>query len=171
MARKRKTSSTRDDTLMPPLHRYQHDAIERAKESRGAKIADVRPLRVTTQTMLERYLVRRHLSQGQYAAGDRLAQTFHGAGGFARTTGSYEPRVDGQSIDALLRHVSALEQVRAPLRWVGQQLSVVLVDVCIMDHSARDWAVRHHNNSDAGIVVLRLALDRLAEFYGKTRNA
>ncbi len=47
-----------DDTLMPPLEQYQHDVIERAQSSRGAKAADRPPLRVTTQTMLERYLTR-----------------------------------------------------------------------------------------------------------------
>ena len=51
------------------------------------------------------------------------------------------------------------------MRHVGKQLSGVLVMVCLEDMAAREWAIGRDEVADSGMVVLRLALDRLVEFY------
>ncbi len=64
-----------------------------------------------------------------------------------------------------LRH-----RVDRALTDVGSQLSAVLGHVCLCDLPARDWAISTGGAPQAGIVVLRLALDALADHYEKSKR-
>ena len=61
-------------------------------------------------------------------------------------------------------------RVDLALRDVGSQPSAVLVHVYLFDLPARDWAISTGGARQAGIVVLRLALDALADHYEKSRR-
>ncbi len=132
--------------------------------------AGTRKRRVTTQRPLDRYLDRGQISKHQYDAGDRLSRAYHAAGGLVRVTGSYGVRVDGSPRRDVPRQVEAMEELNRAMGYVGVQLSPILIGVCLMDEHARDWATRREENPDSGIVVLRVALDRLVEWYAKPRS-
>jgi hypothetical protein len=61
-------------------------------------------------------------------------------------------------------------RVDLALKDFGSQLSAVLVRVCLCDLPARDWAISTGGAPQAGIVVLRLALDALADHYEKSKR-
>ena len=143
-----------------PLERYQHgDSI---RNEPGAD-AGVYHRRVTTQTALDRYLNRSQISQRQFDAGSKLYRLWRATGGAQRITMSYELRIpSGHELSddqAVLRR--RLTQV---LRAVGP-LGSILVHVCLCDEAARTWASSRGDTPQAGVVVLRLALDALGDYW------
>ena len=53
------------------------------------------------------------------------------------------------------------------MRRIGLQLSPILVHVCLYDEAARSWATKMDEPGDAGMTVLRLALDSLAMHWSR----
>lgn len=143
-----------------PPERYQHG--DRIRNEPGERAGVIRR-RVTTQTMLDRYLAREQIDQRQFDAGMRLYRLWRAGGAAPRVTMSYAPRVkggpelsDGQAV--------AQRRLRELLRRVGP-LAGILVHVCLCDEAARDWAVKRGDAPQSGVVVLRLALDALADYW------
>ena len=56
------------------------------------------------------------------------------------------------------------QRVTEILRTMGP-LAGILVRVCLCDEAARDWAAARGDAPQAGVVVLRLALDALADYW------
>jgi len=143
-----------------PAERYQHGDIIRAEPTERAGISC---RRVMTQSMLDRYFARKQISQRQFDAGRKLYGTWRAAGGEQRVTAFYAVRVQGQSEisdrEAELRH-----RVTQVLRDMGT-LSGILVHVCLCDSAARDWAAARGDAPQAGLAILRLALDGLADHW------
>ena len=119
--------------------------------------------RVTTQSVLDRYLSRSQIDPRQFDVGTKLYRMWRAAGGEQRVTFSYEPRVRGRpelsDEQAVLRH-----RLTEVLRRMGP-LSGILIRVCLCDEAARDWATSRGDAPQAGVVVLRLALDALADYW------
>ena len=167
MTGSREARRARDKALGPTLERQAKGDIIAEEET--AK-AGVKRKRVETQTMLDRYHHRGQISKAQYDAGCRLHARFAATGGYANIVGSYDIRIQSGAPGTLPRQVEAYERVAKALRYVGRQLSPILITVCLRDTSARDWAVQQDDNPESGLVVLRLALDRLAEYYQKSKT-
>lgn len=158
----------RDKVLGPTLERQAKGDGIRREETRQA--GQVRT-RVETQTFLDRYHKRGQISRWQYDAGSRLHRVWVMTGGLVRVTSSWAVRIDNASgNDPLVRQHAAFERIEKTLRYVGRQLSPVVVAVCIMDNSARDWARAQDENPDAGMFILRLGLDRLGESYRRSKH-
>ena len=142
-----------------PAERYQHGDIIRVEPTTRAGISC---RRVISQSMLDRYLIRKQVTQRQFDAGQRLYGLWRAAGGEQRIIAYYAVRVQGQTEmsdrEAELRH-----RVTVLLRDMGA-LSGILVHVCLCDSAARDWATARGDAPQAGLAVLRLALDGLADY-------
>lgn len=145
---------------MGPKERYNHgDVIQ----TEPGEEAGVFLRRVVTQTALDRYLQRGQISQRQFDAGMKLYRLWRASGSARSVISNYGPRVDTakeiSEDQAILRH-----KVSAVLRAMGR-LSEILVHVCLCDLPARDWAESRRDAPQAGVVVLRLALDTLADHF------
>lgn len=149
-----------------PSERYQHgDAIEIEETIQ----AGLRRARNRSQTILDRYLLRRQISDRQYDAGNKIYRQWRASGSQASVTARYGPRL-GHSPEKSDHQIDMRHRVDMALRDVGSQLSAVLIHVCLCDLPARDWAIAIGGAPQAGIVVLRLALDALADHYEKSRK-
>lgn len=144
-----------------PAERYQHGDVIRTEPGRDAGVFY---RRVTTQSVLDRYLARGQISARQFDAGIKLYRLWRAAGGAQRVTASYGAlRV--QARRELSDEQAALHaRVTEILRRMGP-LSAILVHVCLCDAAARDWASARGDAPQAGVVVLRLALDALADYW------
>lgn len=143
-----------------PPERYQHGDQVR---SEPGEAAGTHYRRITTQTALDRYLVRGQITQRQHDAGQKLYRLWRTSGGGQRVIASYGPRV--QSAKELSDDQAVLRsRVTEILRRMGP-LAAILVHVCLCDEAARDWARARGDAPQAGVVVLRLALDALADYW------
>lgn len=149
-----------------PRERHQHRDVIELEETMQAGL---RRARNRTQTSLDRYLLRRQISERQYDAGSKIYRQWRASGSQVSVTGRYGPRL-GHSPEKSEYQIDMRRRVDAALRDVGAQLSAVLVHVCLCDLPAREWAIGAGGAPQAGIVVLRLALDALADHYEKSRR-
>ena len=131
--------------------------------------AGLRRARNRTQAILDRYLLRRQISERQFDAGTKLYRQWRASGTQVSVTGRYGPRL-GHSPERSEYQIDMRRRVDAALRDVGSQLSAVLIHVCLCDLPAREWAIGAGGAPQAGIVVLRLALDALADHYEKSKR-
>ena len=149
----------RDASDAGPAERYQHGDVIRAEPTAAAGISC---RRVMTQSMMDRYFIRKQITRRQFDAGRRLYGLWRAGGGEQRIIAYYAVRVQGQTEmsdrEAELRH-----RVTVLLRDMGA-LSGILVHVCLCDSAARDWAAARGDAPQAGLAVLRLALDGLADY-------
>lgn len=121
------------------------------------------------------WLARRRLvSSRQFEAGERLRGDFTIAGLTPRVTMNWDPaavpgrsrRSPGEALDPTTAQIVAKQRFEAAVTAVGPGLSDVLWRVVCWGEgletaeAALGWPAR------AGKVVLTLALDRLADFYG-----
>lgn len=143
-----------------PAERYRHgDEIW----TEPGEAAGVFHRRVTTQSVLDRYLKRGQIGQRQFDAGMKLYRLWRASGGAPRVVASYGIRVQGTP--ELSEEQAALRgRVTQVLRRMGR-LSGILVHVCLCDQPARDWALARGDAPQGGAVVLRLALDALADYW------
>lgn len=113
---------------------------------------------------------RGHLSDAQFAAGECLRRDFERAQIAPGVTMRWDPvRVGGGGQDRLLgsggRQIAARERFNQAVATAGPGLSDILWRVVCSGESlpyaerSLDWPVR------SGKLVLRLALDRVAQFY------
>ena len=162
-----RTAKRRRDRKIPlgpadqgPPERYQHGDVIRSEPGADAGVFH---RRVTTQSALDRYLNRSQISQRQFDAGVKLYRLWRATGGAQRITMSYEVRIPGgrelSDDQAALR--GRLTEV---LRATGP-LGGILVHVCLCGEAARTWASSRGDTPQAGVVVLRLALDALGDYW------
>ena len=143
-----------------PPERYRHGDVIRIEPG---ETAGVQFRRVVTQSALDRYLAREQVSQRQFDAGMKLYRLWRASGGGQRVTAAYGPRV--QATPDLTEEQAVLRQgVTEVLRRMGP-LAGILVHVCLCDEPARDWATARGDAPQAGVVVLRLGLDALADYW------
>ncbi len=143
-----------------PPERYQHGDVIR---SEAGEDAGVFHRRVTTQSALDRYLSRGQIGQRQFDAGAKLYRLWRATGGAQRVTLSYELRIpSGRELSddqaALRRRLTEVLRAMGPL-------GGILVHVCLCDEAARTWASSRGDTPQAGVVVLRLALDALGDYW------
>lgn len=182
MAKKRRSKTkarkepdvTQPDQVEPTTERFSHDAIERARGSRGRPWGDRPPFRVMTQNCLDRYLHGRTIDQGQHDAGMRLYREWRATGVDPRVVGGYLVRIDGPS--SLTAHQAEMRlEVDAAMAAVGPLAWRVLFHVCCCNLSAKEWALargyRPNLAKSVGIVFLKEALDELRRHYeGRARG-
>ncbi|MEO1066044.1 MAG: DUF6456 domain-containing protein [Pseudomonadota bacterium] len=118
----------------------------------------------------------RLVNDAQFMAGQRLRRDFEMGQMSPRLGLSLVPRVDGSRssggpADLTDDALCARDRVNGALKYVGQELASVLLDVCCFlkgletVEKERSWPVR------SGKVVLGLALERLADHYGLSNVA
>lgn len=129
-------------------------------------LAGVNRARITTQTQLDRMYKRSEISYRQFDAGERFASAWYiGCRGTTVTT-NYDVRIPSSSSQEVEEHVvRARRTVQRCLDAVGP-LAAVVVHVVGLDLPASEWAVMHDHSKRSGVVVLRIALDTLADQFG-----
>ena len=152
MSRKaRKNRTTRKNIVEPPIERHQHDILTDVETGR----AGIRTKRVETQSRLDWYLVRDHISLTQWTAGRQLYEKWYKAGGRLYPQGPYSIgaiRIDnGGSIVAESR-LACAESVKSAAYHLGELWDIVHT-VCICDQPGRNMP------------RLRAGLERLRGFY------
>lgn len=143
-----------------PPERHQHGDTIRIEP---ADAAGVFYRRVTTQTVLDRYRARNEISQRQFDAGAKLYAIWRAGGAAQRVTALYEVRIKARR-EISDRQAEMRHRITQVLRHMGP-LAGVLVHVCLCDAAARDWATARGDAPQAGLAVLRLALDGLADHW------
>lgn len=177
MARRaRKTARTPTPALdTGPRDRHQHgDVIILADGlDTGTKVA-----RVTSQTMLDRYLIRGQLADPQpgsssgdataarrFRAASRLYEDWYACGLDPCVVANYSERLD-RSVTPGDPTAHRYIAFRRALQAVGLQLSPILVHVVLLDKPASQWVAAHRYAAQAAMPILHLALDALAAHYG-----
>lgn len=147
--------------------RRRHDVVvdERVpEEGRGVVRA-----RVQRAHPLDRYLGRGEIDRGQHGAGMALAHLAERACFGARVTQRYEPRV-ASAPGAGWREttpggsaLSARAELRRRLAAAGPVAADVLWHVCVVGEPAGSWGGQSARRAGDGLVLLRAALETLAE--------
>jgi hypothetical protein len=141
---------------------YEDDPDDKDKELR-------RTLRVTTQTLLDRYKQRQEITETQWKAGDTLRADFYLAGMEPRIIGSYQEPSHGKG-EITDRQVAARQRFRHAMQAIGPEFSSAVVNVCLLDQSSaisfinRGYAKRRAEI--VGMEFLKAGLGRLAKHYG-----
>lgn len=153
----------------------QRELVERELTSEGpARHAPGRTKRSVTVNLAESPLTwlhaRGHLSDVQFAAGEALRRDFEQAQIMPGITMRWDPvRISGSRHDRLLhaseRQLACRERFSGAIKAAGPDLSDILWRAVCAGKSLPDaeralaWPVR------SGKLVLRFALDRVAQFY------
>lgn len=156
--------------LRPTPERHRHDAIEVPATDRINPAA--RPARVETQSTLDRYKRRKHLTDDQLAAAYKWHALAVRSKRFPKATMSWSGPVNGSGDDLQDGQVSAGIQRDAGITYLSNldtDLVSIVDHVCVYDFAAESWAIRRKLHPMKGIKLLRLALDRLCKHYGIVR--
>ena len=170
MPRKKKPTPKTSKVIvrdLPTPERGQHDHLEFEETPK----AGVYRIRVTTQTMLDRYVQRKNITEVAHQAGEQFATAWHNAAKGQRVISSYAERTDGHADSDNPRIINATREVQKAidvLSQTGPELSGVAIHVCGMDNSAGDWARLNSRPRYEGLVILRLALNVLARHFKLT---
>ena len=116
------------------------------------------------------------ISKTQFAAGERLAQDFQFAGMMPRMTSTWSgSQMRGQGRNApgtgvLMsdNRLAAKQRVRKALDEVGHDLADIMLDICCFQLGLSDAEKTRGWPRRSGKIILRIALDRLADHYGMT---
>lgn len=153
--------------VLPTPERFQHDIIERAQSSKGARTDDEPPLIVRTQNVLDTYLVTGRITQEQHDAGMRLYRDWRASGCEPRIVGGYAVRF-GSSSNMTPEQSDARLRLNRAFDAVGPVAHGILVHVCLCNIAASQWARDRGHVERAGIVVLKEALIALWCHYEST---
>jgi hypothetical protein len=148
-------------------HRWQHDDFR--DEFLDGKAGSPKRRRVTTQTPLDRYYNRDQISQRQYDAGMKYYALHRRGSGTQRITASYSPAIGKSYSEMSDGQAHAWSEFAMASREIGKQLNDCAYDVCVVGISAGDWAKKKDADQKGGILVLRLALDALGDYFGMPR--
>ena len=135
-----------------------------------------------SESPLSRLYNRRHrdgkrlIQKHQFLAGERLRSDFEAAQLSPKVGLTLGPKVDGNSgaangAHALDSAIAARARLDEALRFVGNEMNSLLLDVCCFlkglecVERERQWPVR------SAKIVLALALERLADHYGYSTSA
>lgn len=155
-----------------PAERHQHDVIEVVEVVHFGDGKDVQPHRalaprVTTQRMIDRYLIGRNISEAQHRAAERFWADWYNAGRAPRTTanlegvggGGYDDGGTARQVDASVRYSKALDVL--DLYDCG-----FIIDVVCFDKPVGGKLMKNRVTVRTRFDRLREALDRLAKHYG-----
>lgn len=167
-------------TIRPTKERHRHDEITIPEKDKTNQ--HDRPARVETQSQIDRYERRQLLKSGDdeqskrlnailAEAGHRYFTDAYYAGSVPRPLALSAERVDRSAESLSDRHMAAVFRRNQAIRALDQTFVQILEWVCVEDHSAQSWAMKHGHFADAGIVILRLALLALARHYGLLPSA
>lgn len=149
------------------MERRRHDEVvdERVAEE-GRDLVRARVQRVHP---LDRYLGRAEIDRRQYDAGMALAHLAERACFGARVTQRYAPRI-ATSAGAGWREttpggaaLSARAELRRRLGAVGAVAADILWHVCVVGDAAGSWGGQSARRAGDGLVLLRAALETIAE--------
>jgi hypothetical protein len=159
--------------------RAQHLELAPAPEAEGAAVGGRRVVNLAESPLA--WLARRKDSEGQpfisprcLAAGERLRADFHKGRYLGRLTSDWTAPPRGSSargpsraqLDPAASVIAARERVQAALRHVGSGLDRLLSAVCLDGRGLDDVERGFGWPKRSGKVVLRIALERLADHYG-----
>jgi hypothetical protein len=160
LAKKRKNKQLQPSDF-GTRERGQHDEIQLEE----TMVAGVNRARITTQTQLDRMYKRSEISYRQFDAGERFASAWYIGCRGSTVTANYDVRIPSSSLEVEQHVVRARRSVKKALDAVGP-LAAIVVHVAGLDLPASEWAVMHDHDRRAGITVLRMALDALADHLG-----
>jgi len=163
---KRKEPVQPNDVGTP--ERWQHDEFR--DEHTDTKLGAPKRRRVVTQTPLDRYYHRNQITRRQYEAGAKYFALHLRGAGSQRVTASYSPAIGKSNNDMSDGQAHAWAEFVKASREIGKQLNDCAYDVCVVGISAADWAKKKDADPKGGILVLRLSLDALGDYFGMPRD-
>lgn len=152
---------TREKPVEPPTERFQHGDVIEAE--RHPNEPGVYYKRVQTCSMLDRYLRMGVVDSRQHDAGQKLYSQWYRSGASPIVVGSYGARLSGRG-DIEDWHLGPRIAFTQACKAVGDSADILLT-VCCMGQSARDWARAKHMRESRGPELLRIGLNRLADHY------
>ena len=165
MARNRRERAARRNTARQKLNKQRLaaglEAIEDAKE---------RPRAVRSKPIIDYYLSRGQIDESQHEAGQTFREDWIGMGPLSsgRVSAQSWEILGASYSDPTPHQIDCKNRVDAAILGVGQFLSSVMINVCLFDFTASDWAKAFGNRpANDGIACLRLALDGLKEHYAQ----
>ena len=170
MARNRRERAAKRNVARQKLNKQRLaaglEALEDARE---------RPRTVRYKPMIDRYLSRGQINESQHEAGRKFRDDWIGMGNVLSSgrvcAQSWEILGAGYS-DPTPYQIDCKKRVDAAILGVGEFLSSVLINVCLFDFAASEWAATFGKRpTNDGIACLRLALDGLkAHYEGPSRR-
>lgn len=150
--------------IRPTAHRHQHDEISIPERDRDHQ--NDRPARIETQTQIDRYHRRKSITEDQAEAGRRYFVDAYYSGRIPISHALVGERVDRAVETVSDRYVAAYQRRKHAMRALGGGLIEIAEWVCCEDMAAESYAIRRREHPRAGIAILRLALETLAQHYG-----
>lgn len=168
MANKRKPKS--DRARRRNEQRKRQNAARRVQKQNG----EVK-LRIARETnWLVYYKNRSNISEDQYLAGYTFAMDAEKASAVlpVRTVKAAALEFVGAShYDPTPYQLACKRAVDEAITALGPQLSSVVINVCVYNNPASEWAIAFGNRpKEDGIACLRLALDALHEHYQRPKR-
>lgn len=118
-----------------------------------------------TAIPLDRFFHKKLLTRRQFEAGERLRVTHAMGSGSQSMSPNLEPRTSGGRQEMTDRAAEAHADYGRACKAMGR-LAAPVVAVVIHDEAPNDWARRTLNAGRAGMTLLRVGLDQLADFWG-----
>lgn len=173
---KRPPTKAREERLGPTPERLAKGDLVQAdmpdgthKVARAERVATARVLSIAP---FDRYRRDGVLTEMQHRAGCRLRADWRAGSGSASLVSLYGERgstATGEISDAQAERHHAYAMA---MQDMGQELSPVVVHVVLLEGTASGWAEQRGRRGTGakaeGMVTLRIALDRLARYYGLT---
>ena len=121
--------------------------------------------RILTAIPLDRFFHKKLLTRRQFEAGERL-RIVHALGSESKSMSpNLQPRTSPGRREMTDRQAEAHADYGRACKALGR-LAAPVVAVVIHDEAPNDWARRTLNAGRAGMTLLRLGLDQLADCYG-----
>lgn len=141
------------------------------KTSRSNDIQIANPIRRSgSKTQLEVLFSRGAITEQMKAAGDRLYRDWHRSGAQPQLCSAVWTSTGMGKGEMTQTQVEAHHRFRDAIQAVGLILSPVLIDVCLWERSAGDWAELSAKPRADGPAVLRLGLDALVNHYSTEKK-
>lgn len=121
--------------------------------------------RILTAIPLDRFFHKKLLTRRQFEAGERLRIVYAMGSGSQSMSPNLQPRTSPGRREMTDRQAEAHADYVRACKAMGR-LAPGVVAVVIHDEAPNDWARRTMDAGRAGMTLLRLGLDQLADFYG-----
>ncbi len=151
-------------TDLGPAERMQHGDDWR-DEPLDTRPGGPKRRRILTAIPLDRFFHKKLLTRRQFEAGERLRLLHQRGAGSGRVTADLQPRTSAGRREMSDGQAAAWADYVRACKALGR-LSPAVVAVVIHDEAPNDWARRTMDAGRAGMTLLRLGLDQLADFWG-----
>jgi len=121
--------------------------------------------RILTAIPLDRFFHKKLLTRRQFEAGERLRLLHQRGAGSGRVTADLQPRTSAGRREMSDGQAEAWADYVRACRSMGR-LAPAVIAVVVHDEAPNDWARRTMDAGRAGMTLLRLGLDQLADFWG-----